>query len=90
MSSSCDVHVHVYVCTCKHAPLSACLRGFALVCGDRDTDDPDRVEFGEFLQAIVTYCLFETMEILKMCFFIYDRDKNGYVEQGGSRRAGYM
>lgn len=33
------------------------------------------------MQAIVTYCLFETIEVLKLCFFIYDRDKNGYVEQ---------
>ena len=75
-----------------------------------DTDDPERVEFGEFVQAICTYCLFETREVLqcecgstlyysaaesngalpltcvadspmKVCFFIYDRDKNGYVAQ---------
>ena len=46
-----------------------------------DIDEADRLEFGEFVQSVCTYCLFETREILQLCFFIYDRDKNGYMAQ---------
>ncbi|CAM9181623.1 unnamed protein product [Discosporangium mesarthrocarpum] len=37
--------------------------------------------FSEWLHAITTYCLFEEEAILKFCFFILDREKNGYVEK---------
>jgi Ca2+-binding EF-hand superfamily protein len=26
-------------------------------------------------------CLFEKMEMMKFCFFVFDKDKNGYVER---------
>ena len=32
---------------------------------------------GEFLHAVVTYCLFEQDEMLRFCFYIFDKDKNG-------------
>ena len=39
------------------------------------------LDFGEFFQSVVTYCLFEKKEVLKFCFYIFDRDKNGYIER---------
>uniref|UniRef100_A0A7S2D7S8 EF-hand domain-containing protein n=1 Tax=Florenciella parvula TaxID=236787 RepID=A0A7S2D7S8_9STRA len=46
-----------------------------------DAEDPDKLEFGEFLQGVVTYCCFDELEILQFCFFIFDREKNGYIDQ---------
>jgi Ca2+-binding EF-hand superfamily protein len=30
---------------------------------------------------MVTYALFETMEVLKFCFFMFDKDKNGFIHK---------
>ncbi|CAM9212227.1 unnamed protein product, partial [Phaeothamnion confervicola] len=38
------------------------------------------LDFGEWLQAVATYSLFEEREVLKYCFFILDREKNGWIE----------
>jgi len=46
-----------------------------------DAEDPEKLEFGEFLQGVVTYCCFDEKEILEFCFFIFDREKNGYIDQ---------
>lgn len=46
-----------------------------------DIDEYERLEFGEFMQVVCTYCSFEKIEILKFCFFIFDKDKHGYIEQ---------
>ena len=46
-----------------------------------DVNHSGALDFGEFFQAIVTYCLFEKTEVLKYCFYIFDRDKNGYIER---------
>lgn len=46
-----------------------------------DCRNSGRIDFGEFVHAVVTYSLFEREEVLKFCFFIFDKDKNGYVEQ---------
>lgn len=43
--------------------------------------DPDTIDFGEFVASICTYCFFEIPEILKFCFYVFDRDKNGFVPQ---------
>ncbi|KAG5191421.1 hypothetical protein JKP88DRAFT_285228 [Tribonema minus] len=40
--------------------------------GVRDTRE---IDFGEWLQAIVTYCLFDESDVLKYCFYILDREK---------------
>ena len=45
-----------------------------------DVNHSGSLDFGEFFQAVVTYCLFEKNEVLKFCFYIFDRDKNGYIE----------
>lgn len=46
-----------------------------------DVDDPDWLTYGEFLQAVSTFCCFEEMEVLKFCFFLFDREKHGYIMQ---------
>ena len=46
-----------------------------------DTEDNEKIEFGEFVQATCTYCMFEPPEVLKFCFYIFDKDKNGYIDQ---------
>lgn len=40
-----------------------------------------RLNFSDFLLMVVTYCLFEPIEILKFCFFVFDQDKHGFFEQ---------
>ena len=39
------------------------------------------IDFGEYLTAVVMYCLFEPPEILRFCMYIFDRDKNGFIEK---------
>jgi Ca2+-binding EF-hand superfamily protein len=46
-----------------------------------DSDDTQCLDFTEFVVSICTYGLFEDPEILKYCFFIFDKDKNGYIEE---------
>ena len=46
-----------------------------------DTEDNERIEFGEFVSAVSTFCMFEQPEVLKFCFFIFDKDKNGYIDE---------
>ena len=40
-----------------------------------DCNQSGSLTFGEFLHAVVTYCLFEQDEMLRFCFFIFDKDK---------------
>ena len=44
-----------------------------------DKDSNGLLSFAEFAIAIVTICLFEKPELLKFCFFMFDREKNGFV-----------
>lgn len=44
-----------------------------------DVDNNGHLDFGEFCEAIGTFCMFGTDEILKFCFYIFDKDKNGYI-----------
>lgn len=37
------------------------------------------------MDAITTFCLFEEEDILRFCFFILDREKNGYIEKDEMR-----
>lgn len=46
-----------------------------------DCNNSGSLEFSEFFQTVVTYCLFEQEEILRYCFYILDKDKNGYIEK---------
>jgi len=44
-----------------------------------DIHHAEELDFGEYLVAVITYCLFEPQEILRFCFYIFDRDKNGFI-----------
>ena len=46
-----------------------------------DCNQSGTLEFSEYFQTVVTYCLFEQEEIMRYCFYILDRDKNGYIEK---------
>lgn len=46
-----------------------------------DITDTGKLNFTEFVEAIMTYGMFEKEEVLKYCFFVFDKDKNGYVEE---------
>jgi len=46
-----------------------------------DADDTGTLDFSEFVVTIMTYGLFEELEVLKYCFFVFDKDKNGYIEE---------
>lgn len=45
-----------------------------------DIEHDGRINFGDFLFMVCTYCLFEPREILRFCFFVFDQDKHGYFE----------
>jgi Ca2+-binding EF-hand superfamily protein len=46
-----------------------------------DVDDSASVTFSELVSAILTYGMFAKEEVLKYCFFVFDKDKNGYIEE---------
>jgi Ca2+-binding EF-hand superfamily protein len=45
-----------------------------------DIDHSGGLEFSEFVQTLGTYCIFGQQDILKFCFYIFDKDKNGFIE----------
>eukprot|EP00586_Coscinodiscus_wailesii_P000833 CAMPEP_0172488020 /NCGR_PEP_ID=MMETSP1066-20121228/17368_1 /TAXON_ID=671091 /ORGANISM="Coscinodiscus wailesii, Strain CCMP2513" /LENGTH=257 /DNA_ID=CAMNT_0013254993 /DNA_START=115 /DNA_END=885 /DNA_ORIENTATION=+ len=47
---------------------------------DDDDDDTTMITFGEFFHAVTSFNLFEKQDIIKFCFHVFDKDKNGYVE----------
>jgi Ca2+-binding EF-hand superfamily protein len=46
-----------------------------------DIDNSGTLDFSEFVTAVGTFCMFGKIDILKFCFFIFDKDKNGYIEE---------
>lgn len=54
-------------------------------CGLSEIRDFQELTFSEWLDVITTYCLFEEEEILKFCFYVLDREKNGYIEKDEMR-----
>lgn len=46
-----------------------------------DVENEGQLDFSEFVKAIATYCMFGKDDILKFCFYIFDKDKNGYIEE---------
>ena len=46
-----------------------------------DIDNNGTLDFSEFVQTLGTYCMFGRNDILKFCFYVFDKDKNGYIEQ---------
>ena len=39
------------------------------------------ITFTEFFYAVLTYCFFEGEEVMRFLFFIFDRDRMGYIDQ---------
>lgn len=46
-----------------------------------ECENEEVVTFGEFTEALTTYCLFETNDILKLCFNIFDTEKTGFIDK---------
>ena len=46
-----------------------------------DLDQNNSLDFGEFIQTCGTFCMFGRPDIRKFCYYIFDKDKNGYIEQ---------
>lgn len=46
-----------------------------------ECDNEEVVNFGEFVEALVTYCLFEKNDVLKLCFNIFDTEKTGFIDK---------
>lgn len=46
-----------------------------------DLDSNETLDFGEFVQTCGTFCMFGRPDIRKFCYYIFDKDKNGYIEQ---------
>ncbi len=46
-----------------------------------DLDQNDTLDFGEFVQTCGTFCMFGRPDVRKFCYYIFDKDKNGYIEQ---------
>ena len=45
-----------------------------------DIDDNNQLDFSEFMTVVSTYCMFGREDVRKFCFYIFDKDKNGYIE----------
>ena len=52
---------------------------------NQGVQDFQKLTFSEWLHAVTTFCLFEEEDILKFCFFILDREKNGYIDREDMR-----
>ena len=46
-----------------------------------DIDNSGTLDFSEFVTAVGTFCMFGKIDLLKFCFYIFDKDKNGYIEE---------
>ena len=46
-----------------------------------DTEDTANIEFGEFVQGVCTFAMFQVVDVLRFSFFIFDKDKNGYIDR---------
>eukprot|EP00937_MAST-01D_sp_MAST-1D-sp2_P000754 g754.t1 len=46
-----------------------------------DTDNTQSLDFHEFVHALVTFACFDKTDMTKFCFFVFDNDKNGYIEE---------
>mmetsp|Transcript_23322 Transcript_23322/g.43830 ORF Transcript_23322/g.43830 Transcript_23322/m.43830 type:complete len:296 (-) Transcript_23322:56-943(-) len=46
-----------------------------------DTEDTACIEFGEFVQGVCTFAMFTVTDVLRFSFFIFDKDKNGYIDK---------
>lgn len=42
-------------------------------------DYSEGISFGEFLHTIILMCMFESKEVIQLLFFVFDSDKNGFI-----------
>lgn len=52
----------------------------SLVDIELDEEDPECIDFVDFAAIILTFCCFEPPELLRLCMYCYDPEKNGYIE----------
>ena len=45
-----------------------------------DIESCGALDFSDFATVLSTYCMFGRTDILKFCFFVFDKDKNGFIE----------
>jgi Ca2+-binding EF-hand superfamily protein len=45
-----------------------------------DYDEPECIDFCDFASILLTFCCFEPPEVLRLCMYCYDPEKNGYIE----------
>ena len=46
-----------------------------------DVDNSGTLDYSEFVAACGHFCMLGKREILQFCFYIFDKDKNGYIEE---------
>ncbi len=46
-----------------------------------DLDGSGELDFSEFVEAVGTFCMLGKLEVLKFCFFLFDDDKSGEIEE---------
>lgn len=45
-----------------------------------DKDGGGTIDFSEYIQALVSFGLFDVDDVLRLCFNMFDEDKSGYLE----------
>lgn len=50
-------------------------------------DAEGQINFSDFLTLLLSYCMFEPPEILKLLFYTYDEDKEGFIDAVELKRA---
>ena len=51
------------------------------VFGIVDHNEDGTLDFNEFVSAVTTICMFTPEQVLKFCFYLYDKDRSGFIEQ---------
>ena len=46
-----------------------------------DADSDNKLDFAEFVHAIFTFAFFDDHDMRRFCFFIFDKDKSGYIDR---------
>ena len=52
----------------------------ALIDVELNDIEPACIDFSDFVTAVCTFCALEPPEVLRFCMFIFDPEKNGFIE----------